>query len=66
LRLQTTLLRPSGRLPWARPQGPKIPEDREAWKTADELQALIAERSGERAQRIAIFGEPDNWMRPCW
>lgn len=40
---------------------PKSPKTTKRWKTAEELQAMLAERSGEPVSRIAVFGEPGNW-----
>ena len=39
----------------------KSPKNAKRWKTADELEQLLAERSGEPVHRVSVFGQPGNW-----
>ena len=54
---------PSVSKPKARkPAAPsKSPKNAKRWKTADELEQLLAERAGVPAMRVSVLGSPDNW-----
>ena len=54
---------PSVSKPKARkPAAPsKSPKNAKPWKTAEELEQLLAERAGEPAMRVSVFGDPENW-----
>ena len=39
----------------------KSPKTAKRWKTAEELEQLLAERAGEPAIRVSVFGDADNW-----
>jgi hypothetical protein len=49
----------------SKPKAPKptrkSPKTAKRWMTADELEQLLAERSGEPVHRVSVFGEPGNW-----
>jgi hypothetical protein len=46
--------------PW-KPAPQKSPKTAKAWKNADELERLLADRAGEPAIRVSVFGNRDNW-----
>jgi hypothetical protein len=37
------------------------PKTARRWKTAEELEKLLAGRAGEPAIRVSVFGRGDNW-----
>ena len=40
---------------------PKSPKNAKHWKTAEELEQLLAERAEVPVYRVSVFGSPENW-----
>jgi hypothetical protein len=44
-----------------KPAPPKSPKTAKRWKSAGELEQLLAERAGVPVHRVTVFGSPGNW-----
>jgi hypothetical protein len=44
-----------------KPAPQKSPKTAKRWKTAEELELLLAERAGVPVVRVSVFGSPENW-----